>query len=67
MSVSAFDEVKVFSATKGGDRQLLGERITAWLGAHPEREVVDRVVTQSSDNAFHCLAITLFLRTRPAT
>jgi hypothetical protein len=26
----------------------------------PAREVVDTVVTQSSDEAFHCIAITIF-------
>jgi hypothetical protein len=64
---SAFDGAKVFSATKAGDRLQLGERITIWLREHPEHEVVDKAVTQSSDNEFHCLAITLFWRTRPTT
>jgi len=62
---SAFDGAKVFSATKAGDRVVLGERITAWLGSHPEHEIVDTVVTQSSDLAFHCLAITVFWRSKP--
>ena len=56
--------VQVFSATKARDREVLGERVTAWLRA-PEQagvRVVDTVVTQSSDNEFHCLAITLFFR-----
>jgi hypothetical protein len=64
-SLTAFDGVKVFSATKAADRLLLGERVTAWLRDHAEHEVVDSVVTQSSDHAFHCLAITLFWRTKP--
>jgi hypothetical protein len=63
-SATAFDGVKIFSATKAVDRLALGERITAWIGEHPEFEIVDRKVTQSSDNAFHCLAITLFWRTK---
>ena len=67
MSNSAFDGVKVFSATKAGDRAQLGDRITMWLRDHPEHEIVDKIVTQSSDRAFHCLAITLFWRTKPAT
>ena len=55
-----FDGVKVFSATKARDRESLGETITRWLEAHPELTVVDREVTQSSDDEFHCLALTLF-------
>ena len=55
-----FDGVKVFSATKARDRQNLGERMTTWLDHHPEVDVVDTVVTQSSDKEFHCLSITLF-------
>lgn len=51
---------KVFSATKGEDRNGLGEVITAWLARNPHLKIVDKVVSQSSDSAFHCLAITLF-------
>lgn len=53
--------VKVFTATKAMDRECLGEKATAWLKANPGANVVDKVVTQSSDEAFHCLTITLFL------
>ena len=67
MSNNAFDQVKVFSATKAGDRIQLGERVTSWLREHPELEVICRVVTQSSDRAFHCIAITLFMRTAEAS
>ena len=42
------------------ERDQLGEKITLWLSAHPGVEIVDKIVTQSSDEAFHCLAITLF-------
>jgi len=56
--------VKVFSATKFRDRQGLGEQITDWIRTNPEVEVVDKVVTQSSDAEFHCLTITLFYKTR---
>jgi hypothetical protein len=52
--------VKVFSATMVADRDQLGEKITAWLANHRECLVTDVVVTQSSDEAFHCLAITVF-------
>jgi hypothetical protein len=59
---SRFDGATVFSATMFRDRDQLGERVTAWLGRHPDREIVDTVVTQSSDAAFHCLTITLLWR-----
>jgi len=57
---NAFTGVKVFSATMAQERDQLGEKITTWLAAHPGVEIVDKIVTQSSDEAFHCLAITLF-------
>lgn len=52
--------VKVFSATMQHDRDRLGETVTAWLKEHPTLRVFDTRVTQSSDSAFHCIAITLF-------
>jgi hypothetical protein len=54
--------VKVFSATKARDREILGETIKEWIRSHPEYEIFDKVVTQSSDAEFHCLAITVFYR-----
>jgi hypothetical protein len=57
-----FTAVKVFSATKAKDREELGETITRWLRSNGDVEVVDRVVSQSSDNEFHCLSIVLFYR-----
>lgn len=53
---------KVFSATRAKEREELGENITRWLRANPGLEVVDKIVTQSSDQEFHCLTITLFYR-----
>ncbi len=58
--MSQISGVKVFSATKHRERQELGERITEWMDKNPDARIVDRVVTQSSDNEFHCLSITLF-------
>jgi hypothetical protein len=58
--MQTFNGVKVFSATRAQDREVLGERVTAWLREHPGIVVTDKIVTQSSDEAFHCLAITLF-------
>jgi hypothetical protein len=55
-----FNGVKVFSATMAQERELLGDRITEWLRTRPNVRVVDTIVTQSSDEAFHCLAITIF-------
>lgn len=58
-----FDGVKVFSASKQKERDELGEQVTRWLDAHGAGvEIVDHVVTQSSDNAYHCITITLFYR-----
>jgi folate-dependent tRNA-U54 methylase TrmFO/GidA len=57
-----FTGVKIFSTTLARDRDALSERITGWMQAHPELEVVDRVVTQSSDQEFHCLTFTFFYR-----
>ena len=61
-----FTGAKVFSATKAKERDELGEVITRWLAAHPDVEIVDKVVTQSSDREFHCLTITLFFRPKAA-
>lgn len=66
----SFNAVKVFCATTASDREELGERVAGWLRAHPDAVVLDRVVTQSSDDAFHCVTITLFVREpveRPST
>ena len=51
--------VKVFSATMVAQRQVLGEKVTEWLAAHPTFELLDLIVTQSSDREFHCVAITV--------
>jgi len=44
------------------ERENLGEKVTGWIREHPQCQVVDTIVTltQSSDEAFHCLAITVF-------
>jgi hypothetical protein len=57
-----FTGVKVFSATKAREREELGETITRWLHANADLEVVDKVVSQSSDDEFHCLSIVFFYR-----
>ncbi|MSP16699.1 MAG: hypothetical protein EXR73_08850 [Myxococcales bacterium] len=55
-----FNGVKIFSATMAADREHLGAKVTTWIAANPQAEVVDTVVSQSSDAAFHCVAITVF-------
>jgi hypothetical protein len=57
-----FTGVKVFSATKAREREEMGETITRWLRANPDLEMVERVVTQSSDDEFHCLTFVFFYR-----
>lgn len=54
--------LKIFAATKAKEREFLGETITDWMRVHPEYDVFEKIVTQSSDAEFHCLAITLFFR-----
>ena len=61
-----FTGVKVFSTTLARDRESMGETITKWLTENAQAEIVDRLVTQSSDKEFHCLTITLFYRQRAA-
>lgn len=56
----AFNGVKVFSATMVADRDQLGEKVSDWMARNGHLKVTDIVVTQSSDEAFHCIAITLF-------
>src|ERR1043165_6189209 len=59
-TIAQFNGVKVFSATMAQERENLGEKVTVWVREHPQCKVVDTIVTQSSDEAFHCLAITVF-------
>jgi hypothetical protein len=63
-----FTGVKVFSATKAKEREELGENVTRWLKSNSDLEIVDRTVTQSSDNEFHCYSLILFYnhKTKPA-
>ena len=65
MSPPAFSGMKIFSTTLARDREHMGDQITRWLNDHQDLEIVDKIVTQSSDKEFHCLTITLFYRERP--
>jgi hypothetical protein len=61
--MSAFNGVKVFAATMIAQRQTLGETVTAWLKdarVRPGFQLVDIIVRQSSDQAFHCISICIF-------
>ena len=60
--MATYNAVKVFSATKARERETLGERITEWIESMATMEIVDTIVTQSSDREFHCLTITVFYR-----
>jgi hypothetical protein len=61
-----FTGVKVFSATKAKEREELGDVINRWIRDHRDVEIVDRVVSQSSDNEFHCLTVVLFFKAAAA-
>ena len=56
-----FTGVKVFSATKHKERDEMGEVVTRWLrNKKGSIEIVDKIVTQSSDSEYHCVTITIF-------
>jgi hypothetical protein len=57
-----FNGIKVFSATMFAERSGLGEKVTDWIAANPHKKVTQFVLSQSSDAAFHCIAITVFYR-----
>ena len=57
---------KVFSATKAQDREVLGDRVSAWIAANPQLEVRNTVVSLSSDSKFHCLSFVLICANRRA-
>jgi hypothetical protein len=59
-AINMFTGVKVFSATMAHDREILGDKVMAWIQKNPRRQIVQTIVTQSSDQAVHCLAITVF-------
>jgi hypothetical protein len=61
----AFNGVKVFTATMFADRGVLGEKVTNWIAEHPENQLTEIIVTQSSDASFHCIAISVFYRQTP--
>jgi len=59
---SSFTGVKVFWASVYAQRATLGETVTEWVAAHPEIQLVDMVVTQSSDAYYHLVSICVFYK-----
>lgn len=57
---SRFTGVRVFWASVFSRRAKLGETVTEWLAAHHEIELVDMVVTQSSDAHYTLVSICVF-------
>jgi hypothetical protein len=64
LNPNSFNGVKVFATTLARDREQMGENITRWIKDNPGIDIVDRTVTQSSDEQFHCLSITLFYKAK---
>jgi hypothetical protein len=59
MEDQRIDLVKVFSTTRSTGRDLLGDRVTAWLRDHPGVRIMRAIVLLSSDERFHCFSIVL--------
>ena len=68
-SVAGYEGIKVVSVTTPTRRAQLGDELTAWLQAHPNRAPVHVMVRQSSDTRYHCISILVFWRaeTLPAS
>lgn len=66
MELGHISRVEVFTATRASERRELGRVVTQWLTGYRAGGgcIVDKVVTQSSDNEFHCLTITLWCQDR---
>lgn len=64
LNENAFNGAKVFFATMLAQRQTLGDAVTAWLEdartKRPGFQLVDIVIRQSSDAAFHCISCCVF-------
>ena len=57
-----FTGVKVFAATKAKEREELSENVNRWIRSNQDLEIVDKVVTQSSDDEFHCYSLVIFYK-----
>ncbi len=58
-----FDGVEIWSLTKPREREGLGGRVTSWIRKNKHLQVVDFQISQSSDNAYHCVTVVLFYKT----
>jgi hypothetical protein len=69
--MSPFNGIKVFCATMVRDREGLGEKVTHWLDEarvqRPGFQIVDVIIRQSSDKAFHCVSIVILFNENLAT
>jgi hypothetical protein len=61
-TINGYTGVKVFSATKARERDGMGAAISRWVKQHSDLEIVEKIITQSSDKEFHCYTMTLFYR-----
>lgn len=62
--LAGYTVCKVFTETERRYLSDIGHRITEWLAANPQFEVVGRTVVQSSDRGRHCLSVVLLARER---
>ncbi len=61
-TIKGYTGVKVFSATKARERDEMGATISRWVKQHSDLDIVEKVITQSSDREFHCYTMTIFYR-----
>ena len=61
-TITGYTGVKVFSATKARERDEMGVVISRWVKQNSDLQIVDRVITQSSDKEFHCYTMTIFYK-----
>jgi len=64
VALAGYTTVKTFSATRHEMREKLGETVTEWLAQHPQLEVLSAEVLQTSDCAYHCHTLVIFLKER---
>jgi hypothetical protein len=62
--IAGYTLCKVFTETERRYLSEVGDNLTAWLAEHPEYEILEVVVVQSSDRSRHCLSAVAFLRER---
>lgn len=64
--IKGYQAIKIFTCTMAKERNELDEGVNRWLVDMSKKqktfEVVDTIITQSSDNAFHCFTVTIFYK-----